>query len=97
MTKADIIKNVSLETGFTKVEVELMLDSILNSIKSSLANGERIDMRGFGSFLIKKREARNSRNPATNEIFRLDVRYVPVFKVSKLLKEYVNQTLTDSF
>ena len=97
MTKADIINNVSKQTGFTKVEVELLLDSIINSIKTSLANGERIDMRGFGSFVIKKREARNTRNPATNEILKLDTRYVPVFKVSKLLKEYVNKTLIDNF
>ena len=96
MTKADIINKVSKETGFTKVEVELMLDSILNSIKLSLANGERIDMRGFGSFIIKKRNARDTRNPATNEILHLDTRYVPVFKVSKLLKQYVNDTLINN-
>ena len=69
MTKADIISDVSKTTGFTKVEVEILLDSIINSIKLSLANGERVDMRGFGSFLVKKREARNTRNPATNEIW----------------------------
>ena len=95
MTKADIINKVSKETGFTKVEIEIILDSILNSIKSSLANGERIDMRGFGSFVVKKRNARDSRNPATNEVFKLDTRYVPTFKVSKILKEYVNSTLID--
>ena len=93
MTKADIISDVSKETGFTKVEVELLLDSIINSIKTSLSNGERVDMRGFGSFSVKRREARETRNPATNQILKLDTRYVPVFKVSKLLKEYVNKTL----
>lgn len=93
MTKADIINDVSKQTGFTKVEVEIMLDSVINSIKVSLASGERVDMRGFGSFLVKRREARNTRNPATNEILKLDARYIPSFKVSKLLKEYVNNNL----
>ena len=88
MTKADIISDVSKETGFTKVEVELLLDSIINSIKTSLSNGEWV-----GSFSVKRREARETRNPATNQILKLDTRYVPVFKVSKLLKEYVNKTL----
>ena len=93
MTKADIITDVSKTTGFTKVEVEILLDSIINSIKISLASGERVDMRGFGSFLVKKREARDTRNPATNEILKLDTCYIPSFKVSKLLKEYVNNNL----
>ncbi len=97
MTKADIINDVSKETGFTKVEVELMIDSFINSIKNSLANGERVDMRGFGSFLVKRREARNTRNPATNEILKLDTRYVAIFKVSKILKEYVNKTLINNY
>ena len=97
MTKADIINDVSKETGFTKVEVELILDSIINSIKISLSRGERIDMRGFGSFLIKKRNARKTRNPATNEIINLDTRYVPSFKVSKILKEYVNNTILNNY
>ena len=93
MTKADIITDVSKSTGFTKVEVEIVLDSILNSIKNSLSNGERVDMRGFGSFLVKRREARKTRNPATNEIVNLEARYIPSFKVSKILKEFVNNNL----
>ena len=95
MTKNDIIKEVSKETGFTNVEVELLLDSVINSIKISLSKGEKVDMRGFGSFLVKRREARNTRNPATNEILKLDTRYIPSFKVSKILKEYVNNNLVN--
>ena len=93
MTKADIIDQVSQATGLTKVETEAVLDGILFSIADSLKRGERVDMRGFGSFLVKKREARNTRNPATNEILKLDARYIPSFKVSKLLKNYVNNNL----
>ena len=72
-----------------------MFDSAINSIKLSLSQGNRVDMRGFGSFIIKKRNARISRNPATNEIVKLDTRYIPAFKVSKILKEYVNNKITN--
>jgi len=97
MTKNDIIKEVSNETGFTNVEVELLLDSVINSIKYSLSKGEKVDMRGFGSFLVKHRRARDARNPLTNEIIRLEERYIPIFKVSKILKEYVNKSIIRGF
>ena len=93
MTKADIVEQVSEATGLTKVETEAVLDGVIFYIVDSLKRGERVDMRGFGSFLVKRREARNTRNPATNEIFKLDARYIPSFKVSKILKEYVNENL----
>ena len=97
MTKIEIIKKISVETGFTNVEVELFLDSFINSVKSSLSKGDRVDIRGFGSFLIKKRRAREARNPLTNQIVNLDERYIPFFKVSKILKEYVNKTIIRGF
>ena len=97
MTKIEIIKKISIETGFTNVEVELFLDSFINSVKSSLSKGDKVDIRGFGSFLIKKRKARKARNPLTNQIVNLDERYIPFFKVSKILKEYVNKTIIRGF
>ena len=97
MTKIEIIKKISVETGVTNVEVELFLDSFINSIKSSLSKGDRVDIRGFGSFLIKKRRARKARNPLTDQIVNLDERYIPFFKVSKILKEYVNKTIIRGF
>ena len=97
MTKIEIIKKISVETGFTNVEVELFLDSFINSVKSSLSKGDRVDIRGFGSFLIKKRKARKALNPLTNQIVNLDERYIPFFKVSKILKEYVNKTIIRGF
>ena len=71
MTKADIIREVSKETGFTKVEVENQLDSIINTIKISLSKGNRVDIRGFGSFIVKERPKRIAINPATKEKFIL--------------------------
>tara|TARA_B110000438_G_C15360001_1_gene455873 strand:- start:14 stop:307 length:294 start_codon:yes stop_codon:yes gene_type:complete len=97
MTKNNIIKEVSKETGFTNVEVELLLDSFLNTIKTSLSKGEKVEMRGFGSFIVKKRAARDSRNPLTNKVIRLEERFIPSFKVSKILKDYVNKSIIRGF
>ena len=97
MTKADIIHEVSNMTGLTKVEIEAVFNSIIVNISDSLKQGERVDIRGFGSFLIKQRPARDARNPATREIVKLKERFVPVFKVSKILKEDVNKSLLRGF
>ena len=97
MTKSDIIKEVAEGTGLTKVEIEAVLEGIILSVSESLKRGERVDLRGFGSFLVKHRVARDARNPATREIVKLQERFVPVFKVSKLLKEEVNKSLLRGF
>tara|TARA_B100000131_G_C17944561_1_gene543786 strand:+ start:288 stop:575 length:288 start_codon:yes stop_codon:yes gene_type:complete len=93
MTKADIVNEVSELTGLTKVETETVLEGVIESIVNALSRSERIDIRGFGSFQVKKRKAREARNPATQELLRLEERYVPVFKVSNLLKEKINKTI----
>ena len=97
MTKADIIREVSDMTGLTKVETEAVLDGLIVSISDSLKRGERVDMRGFGSFFVKQRPAREARNPATSEVVKLNERFDPIFKVSKLLKKSVNQSLLRGF
>ena len=97
MTKADIIREVSNMTGLTKVEIEAVFNSIIVNISDSLKRCERVDLRGFGSFLVKHRSAREARNPATSEIVKLQERFVPVFKVSKILKEDVNKSLLRGF
>ena len=60
MTKSDIINDVSSKTGLTKVETEAVLEGVLGTISSALKNGERVDIRGFGSFMVKERKARDS-------------------------------------
>ena len=97
MTKADIIREVADMTGLTKVEIEAALESIILSISDSLKRGDRVDIRGFGSFIVKQRAARDARNPATREIVKLKERFIPAFKVSKLLKEDVNKSLIRGF
>ena len=97
MTKADIIREVSDMTGLTKVEIEAVLEGVIVSISNSLKRGERVDIRGFGGFIVKQRAARDARNPATREIVKLKERYIPVFKVSKILKEEVNKSMLRGF
>ena len=97
MTKSDIIKEVAEGTGLTKVEIEAVLEGVILSISDSLRRGERVDIRGFGSFIVKQRAARDARNPATREIIKLQERFIPVFKVSKILKEVVNKSLLRGF
>ena len=93
MIKSDIVNLVSNATGLTKVETETVLDGFIKSIISSLEKGEKVEIRGFGSFIVKKRNARQARNPATNEIVILNDRYIPSFKVSKILKKKINQSM----
>ena len=97
MTKSDIIKEVAAGTGLTKVEIEAVLEGLILSISDSLRRGERVDIRGFGSFIVKQRAARDARNPATREIVKLQERFVPAFKVSKILKELVNKSILRGF
>ena len=97
MTKSDIIKEVAEGTGLTKIEIEAVLEGVILSISDSLRRGERVDIRGFGSFIVKKRAARDARNPSTREIVKLQERFIPAFKVSKILKELVNKSLLRGF
>ena len=93
MTKQEIVNTVSEATGLTKVETEAVFEGVILTISNALKRQDRIDIRGFGSFQVKKRKARDARNPATQELLRLKERYVPVFKVSNLLKEQINKNI----
>ena len=97
MTKAEIISSVAHQTGMTKVETEVVFEQILATISTSLKSGNRVDIRGFGNFYIKHSPERKAVNPVTRELIDLPERYVPVFKVSKQLKETVNKSLLRGF
>ncbi|MBC8213238.1 MAG: integration host factor subunit beta [Candidatus Marinimicrobia bacterium] len=97
MTKADIIEEVANKTGFTKVETEAVFTAIIDSISKALKNSSRVDIRGFGNFSVKQRVAREARNPKTQKIIKLQERYVPIFKVSKLLREEVSKAILRGF
>tara|TARA_B100001250_G_C19607256_1_gene703321 strand:+ start:620 stop:907 length:288 start_codon:yes stop_codon:yes gene_type:complete len=90
MTKQEIVNIVSNSTGLTKIETETIMNGIMGTIISSLANNERVELRGFGTFGIKHRMPKKARNPGTGEPVYLPERYVPTFKPSKLMRTRVN-------
>ena len=97
MTKADIVEKVSNKTGFTKVETDYLFNTILDVIKNSLNNGKRIEIRGFGNFIVKHMPGKEARNPKTNQKIWVKERYLPKFKISKLLVESVNKSQLRDF
>lgn len=93
MTKADIIDQVALATGLTKVEIEAVMGGIITTIISALKQNDRVELRGFGTFGVKRRDPRKARNPGTGEVVHLPERYVPTFKPSRQLKTVINDAL----
>ncbi len=93
MTKADIVDVIASGTGLTKVETEAVVDGFIQTVIASLRDGKNIEIRGFGSFKVKKRKGRMARNPRTGEQVPVQDHYVPIFKVSKELKTVVNDNL----
>ncbi len=91
MTKAKLIERISEKTGLTKLEVKAVFIGFWETIEEALAQGDSIELRGFGSFRIQDRPARNVRNPSTGETMRIEARKVPVFKPSKDLKDRINK------
>ena len=83
MRKADLINQISEKTGIPKVDVLVTLETMFKEVKESLAKGENIYIRGFGSFIIKKRAAKIGRNIKKNIAVNIPEHYVPAFKPAK--------------
>jgi DNA-binding protein HU-beta len=90
MTKADIVEKIALGTGLTKLETEAIVEGFLNSVIQALSEGKGIEIRGFGSYKVKKKRARNARNPRTGEKVFVGEHFVPAFKFSKDFKDAVD-------
>ncbi len=91
MNKSDLINAVAEKLkNLTTHDVELIVNNIFDSMKNALSDGDRIEIRGFGSFEVRTRSARKGRNPRTGESVNVSVRKVPFFKVGKELKEMVD-------
>ncbi|SVB01370.1 uncharacterized protein METZ01_LOCUS154224 [marine metagenome] len=93
MTKQEIVNAVSEATGLTKVETDTVMNGIMSTIVDSLANNERVELRGFGTFGVKHRMPKKARNPGTGEAIYLPERYVPTFKPSKNMRQRVNELM----
>ncbi|MDP2173398.1 MAG: HU family DNA-binding protein [Candidatus Cloacimonadaceae bacterium] len=89
MTKADLVKIISENTGIIRKDVAVVVDSLLQSIKDSLGTGNHIEIRGFGTFKLKTRKPRVGRNPKTDEKVPVPSRTVPTFKFSREFKTSV--------
>ena len=90
LTKADLIEEVLRITELPRKESETIVETIFDSIIESLQKGEKIEIRGFGSFRTRQRRGRVGRNPKTGEKVEVPPKKIPFFKPSKELKDYVN-------
>jgi integration host factor subunit beta len=91
MTKADLVERVSRETGLTRKDTGSIVKSFLTALADSLARGQNVELRRFGTFKVRQRKARMARNPRTGEPVEVPERFVPVFRASKELKAKVNR------
>ncbi len=89
MTKADVITEIAEKTGIDKADVQVTVEAFFTVVKNSMASGENIYVRGFGSFINKKRAQKIARNISKNTAMVIDEHYVPSFKPSKIFTEKI--------
>lgn len=96
MTKSELIEDVSRQMpDMSKRDVEIVVDTIFERMRAALARHDRIEIRGFGSFIAKPRRAREGRNPRTGEKVQVPRKWVPFFTCGKELKDRVNEALAE--
>lgn len=91
MTKADLVERVAKDAELTKKDAEQLVEIVFDSIVASLNEGQKIELRGFGSFRVRQRNARSGRNPKTGEPVEIPAKRVAYFKPGKELKELINR------
>lgn len=91
MTKSELVERLSFASaGLNKKEAELIVNTIFDSIGDALVGGDRVEIRGFGSFTIRERDAREARNPKSGDVVKISCKKTPFFKTGKELRERVN-------
>ncbi len=93
MTKADLINLVAEKTGITRVKAETVVNTIFDSMVEALLRNDRIEIRGFGSFVNREYGSYKGRNPRTGEVINVSEKKLPFFKVGKELKEDINKNI----
>lgn len=96
MTKADLVDMVAAGTGLTKLETEAVIEGFFTSVIESLRKGKGIEIRGFGTFKVKKKNGRFARNPKSGDKVYVPEHFVPVFKFSKDFKTLVDQGMKNN-
>lgn len=86
MVKAELVARLAQKMGISKKEADIVVKTVFGTIVESLSNGEKVELRGFGSFRVKNRNPRKSRNPKTGEIVHVPSKKVPFFRPGKDLK-----------
>ncbi|MGL1888459.1 MAG: integration host factor subunit beta [Reichenbachiella sp.] len=89
MTKADVINEIAEKTGIDRLDVQASVEAFFSVVKTSMAEGENIYVRGFGSFVNKKRAKKIARNISQNTAMVIDEHYIPSFKPSKVFVEKI--------
>ncbi|HLV02711.1 MAG TPA: integration host factor subunit beta [Acidobacteriota bacterium] len=90
MTKAELVDEVARNSELSKKDAEVIVQTVLDSIIESLQGGDKVELRGFGSFRLRERASRQGRNPKTGEKVYVPAKKVPYFKPGKELKELIN-------
>jgi integration host factor subunit beta len=91
MTKSDLVQTLSEKIStLTKKECEVIVDTVFHNMRDALHRGEKIEIRGFGSFTVRLRRSKEGRNPKTGEKVSIPEKRIPFFKVGKELRELVN-------
>ena len=83
MTKADIVNQIAKSTGVEKIQVQAIVEAFMDSVKAAMAEGQNVYLRGFGSFIIKKRAMKVARNISKNTTITIPEHHIPAFKPSK--------------
>ncbi len=92
MTKADLVENIYLKTGFSKKESADIVEMVFDIMKDTLEHGEKIKIAGFGNFVVKDKATRRGRNPQTGDEIEISSRRILTFKPSQVLKAAINET-----
>jgi integration host factor subunit alpha len=90
MTKADLIESIYLKTGFSKKDSAEIVETVFDLIKTTLEDGEKIKIAGFGNFVVKEKSTRRGRNPQTGDEIEISARRILTFKPSQVLKNAIN-------
>jgi integration host factor subunit beta len=90
MKKSQLIKQLSIKKDLSGKDAEIVVDTVFEEITASLERGQRVELRGFGSFGLKQRRARAGRNPKTGEAVKVNAKQVMFFKAGKDLRERVD-------
>lgn len=91
VTKKDLVEEIALRSGLTQVETKIIVEKFLDAVSNALIEGKNIEIRGFGRFKLKKRNARTARNPRTGDAVDIEAQVRPVFEPSREL----NRSLED--